>query len=272
MAPPPGRRRVPRSDGIDRAAGAGSSRPRSRRRATAGSHPSRRASCCSGLRRPVVPELVATDDEARRGCAHARLPRRREVGRGGRAQDRARRRRTRPPGRAGRSARPSADRHAGARPAALTGGVELLAGAVQDPVFGPLVAFGPGGVLAELIGEARSGSRPSPTSTPRSSSSPARPDGSSAGSAARRPPTPAPSSTSCTASAAWPRASGGRRARPQPRGRLAKRLRGGRRARAGRDTPARASAQGLVAPARAVSVSTPAALRACAEAGRYTRR
>jgi acetyl coenzyme A synthetase (ADP forming)-like protein len=33
-------------------------------------------------------------------------------------------------------------------------GVELLAGAVQDPVFGPLVAFGPGGVLAELIGEA----------------------------------------------------------------------------------------------------------------------
>ncbi len=34
-------------------------------------------------------------------------------------------------------------------------GVELLAGVVQDPVFGPLVAFGPGGVLAELIGEAR---------------------------------------------------------------------------------------------------------------------
>jgi hypothetical protein len=25
---------------------------------------------------------------------------------------------------------------------------------VQDPVFGPLVAFGPGGVMAELIGEA----------------------------------------------------------------------------------------------------------------------
>jgi acyl-CoA synthetase (NDP forming) len=30
----------------------------------------------------------------------------------------------------------------------------VLAGVVQDPVFGPLVAFGPGGVLAELIGEA----------------------------------------------------------------------------------------------------------------------
>ncbi|HEU5244321.1 MAG TPA: GNAT family N-acetyltransferase [Gaiellaceae bacterium] len=37
----------------------------------------------------------------------------------------------------------------------IRGGTELLAGAVQDPVFGPLVAFGPGGVLAELIGEAQ---------------------------------------------------------------------------------------------------------------------
>jgi acetyl coenzyme A synthetase (ADP forming)-like protein len=34
-------------------------------------------------------------------------------------------------------------------------GAELLAGIVQDPVFGPLVAFGPGGVFAELIGEAQ---------------------------------------------------------------------------------------------------------------------
>ena len=36
----------------------------------------------------------------------------------------------------------------------INGGTELLAGLVQDPVFGPLVAFGPGGVLAELIGQA----------------------------------------------------------------------------------------------------------------------
>ena len=35
----------------------------------------------------------------------------------------------------------------------IGGGVELLAGVVQDPLFGPLVAFGPGGVLAELIGD-----------------------------------------------------------------------------------------------------------------------
>jgi acetyl coenzyme A synthetase (ADP forming)-like protein len=34
----------------------------------------------------------------------------------------------------------------------LRGEAELLAGMVQDPVFGPLVAFGPGGVFAELIG------------------------------------------------------------------------------------------------------------------------
>jgi acetate---CoA ligase (ADP-forming) len=36
----------------------------------------------------------------------------------------------------------------------VPGGAELLAGVVEDPVFGPLVAFGPGGVFAELIGEA----------------------------------------------------------------------------------------------------------------------
>ena len=37
----------------------------------------------------------------------------------------------------------------------IDGFAEFLAGVVQDPVFGPLVAFGPGGVLAELIGEAQ---------------------------------------------------------------------------------------------------------------------
>ena len=34
------------------------------------------------------------------------------------------------------------------------GSAELLAGVVQDPLFGPLVALGPGGVFAELIGAA----------------------------------------------------------------------------------------------------------------------
>jgi acetate---CoA ligase (ADP-forming) len=36
----------------------------------------------------------------------------------------------------------------------IRGGVEVLVGAVQDPVFGPLIALGPGGTLAELIGDA----------------------------------------------------------------------------------------------------------------------
>ena len=37
----------------------------------------------------------------------------------------------------------------------VQGSAELLAGVVQDPTFGPLVAFGPGGIFAELIGEAQ---------------------------------------------------------------------------------------------------------------------
>jgi acetyl coenzyme A synthetase (ADP forming)-like protein len=36
----------------------------------------------------------------------------------------------------------------------LSSSAELLAGVVQDPLFGPLVALGPGGVFAELIGDA----------------------------------------------------------------------------------------------------------------------
>ena len=37
----------------------------------------------------------------------------------------------------------------------VSGGVEFLAGITNDPVFGPLIAFGPGGVAAELIGDVR---------------------------------------------------------------------------------------------------------------------
>ena len=32
-------------------------------------------------------------------------------------------------------------------------GVEMLAGAVRDPTFGPLVVFATGGITAELIGD-----------------------------------------------------------------------------------------------------------------------
>jgi acyl-CoA synthetase (NDP forming) len=35
----------------------------------------------------------------------------------------------------------------------LTGGVEMLIGVVQEPVFGPLVVFGLGGVATEVLGD-----------------------------------------------------------------------------------------------------------------------
>src|SRR5262249_60580421 len=48
----------------------------------------------------------------------------------------------------------------------VTMGAELLAGLVQDPVFGPVVAFGPGGVYAELIGSANFALAPIPDVDP----------------------------------------------------------------------------------------------------------
>src|SRR4030095_12187193 len=42
----------------------------------------------------------------------------------------------------------------------IRGGAELLVGVVQDPMFGPLVALGPGGVFAEVIGGACSRTAP----------------------------------------------------------------------------------------------------------------
>ena len=83
------------------------------------------------------------------GCPRSSRPRRRE--------------RTRPRPEASRSgwptSRPWRRQQRGSVPPVIVqpmvaGGAELLAGVVQDPVFGPLVAFGPGGVLAELVGDA----------------------------------------------------------------------------------------------------------------------
>ncbi len=42
----------------------------------------------------------------------------------------------------------------------VTGGAELLAGAVQDPVFGAVVALGPGGTSTELVGGANFATAP----------------------------------------------------------------------------------------------------------------
>ena len=92
---------------------------------------------------------------------------------------------------------------AGDRPAATSsGGAELLAGVVQDPVFGPLVAFGPGGVFAELIGDAAFRIAPltdvdAEELVARRQGRPAR----RAASAASRQPTPRRSPTSSTGSA-----------------------------------------------------------------------
>ena len=107
------------------------------------------------VRRPARPGARG-GERGRGGCrgGGVRLPGRRQVRGRGRAQDGDRRDRARPAGRGGRSRRGRANRRAGPRPADGRGGVELLAGVVQDPVFGPLVAFGPGGVFAELIGDA----------------------------------------------------------------------------------------------------------------------
>ena len=83
----------------------------------------------------------------------------------------------------------------------VTGGAELLAGVVQDPVFGPLVAFGPGGVLAELIGRGRLPDRAAHGRRRRGARhGAARPAGSCAASAARLRRTPPRSSTSSSGS------------------------------------------------------------------------
>ena len=41
----------------------------------------------------------------------------------------------------------------------LAGGVEVLVGVVQEPVFGPLVVFGLGGVATDVLGDHAPGSR-----------------------------------------------------------------------------------------------------------------
>ena len=173
-----------RRDGVRASTGSTRRRPRGRGRAALADvgrrlarRRTRRASCSR-------PTASRSSRARRRRRRTRRSPPPRELGfpavvktaDAGRAQDRDRRRRARPPRRGRRCARRSS--RIGAPVLVqpfLRGGAELLAGVVQDPVFGPLVAFGPGGVLAELIGDAGSGSRRSPTSTPRSSCPAARP-------------------------------------------------------------------------------------------------
>ena len=105
---------------------------------------------------------------SRGGCRIARLPRRREVRRGGAHK-------TETGGIALDLSSADAVRAATDRIGApvvvqpmIVGGTELLAGLVQDPVFGPLVAFGPVASSPSSSDRLPSGSRRSRTSMPES--------------------------------------------------------------------------------------------------------
>ena len=118
----------------------------------------------------------------------------------------------------------------------VEGGAELLAGVVQDPTFGPLVAFGPGGVLAELIGEAGFRIAPLTDADAEELLTRRRPACSSPATAEQHRPTGPRSPTSPPALEARRGPARGGRARPQSGDRGAGRLRRRRRARA-RATP-----------------------------------
>ena len=125
----------------------------------------------------------------------------------------------------------------------VRGGAELLAGVVQDPVFGPLVAFGPGGVLAEIIGDAQVRIAPLTDADAEELVL-----GGKAGRLVRGFRTAAvrrlgAGRRRAPALAARRGAARGRRARPQPGDRAARGLRRGRRARARDDAPRRRRAR-----------------------------
>ncbi len=48
----------------------------------------------------------------------------------------------------------------------ITGGIETIVGVVQEPVFGPVVVFGLGGVATEVLGDRVARLAPSPTPRP----------------------------------------------------------------------------------------------------------
>ena len=48
----------------------------------------------------------------------------------------------------------------------ITGGVETIVGVVQEPVFGPVVVFGLGGVATDVLGDHAARLAPSPAPTP----------------------------------------------------------------------------------------------------------
>ena len=227
--------RPPSSTGSTATCARGRRARRSSGRATAGSTPTQLARCSRPTASRSSPSgSRATAEDAVEAARRARLSGRREDG-GGRGC-------TRPSVggvaldlRDERQVRDAVERIGAPRdrPAvSSTGGVELLAGVVQDPVFGPLVAFGPGGVFAELIGDA--GFRLAPLTDVDADE---LVHGGKAGRLVAgfrgAPPADAGALADLVAPArpARRRDPRGRRARPQPGSRGAGRLRRGRRAR-----------------------------------------
>ena len=149
----------------------------------------------------------------------------------------------------------------------VSGGTELLAGLVQDPVFGPLVAFGPGGVLAELIGQASFRIAPLTDVDAEELVAAGKAGASFADSAeprrrtsrARRPRPPAVATRT-----GHP---GGRGARSQPGSRPSGRLCSRRRASAGRTPGGQPLAEELVAAVRVESPWARAGFYRCRRAG-----
>ena len=156
MAAPAGRHACPSSTASTARPRGASSTRRSPASTTPGSTRPQTRALLEAYGIPLVPERVAatpTRPSRRRASSASRSssrpppPARTRPRRGGVALDLARRGR-----RSARRSSGSARRCSSSRTS--RGGAELLAGVVQDPVFGPLVAFGPGGVFAELIGDA----------------------------------------------------------------------------------------------------------------------
>ena len=115
---------------------------------------------------PLVEErYAATPQAASLAATELRVPGRRQVRGGGRAQDGVGRRSRPPPRRRERRARSRADRWPRRCPVVHHRGRRAPAGAIEDPVFGPLVSFGPAGVSpSDRLTCSRW--RRSPTSTP----------------------------------------------------------------------------------------------------------
>ena len=89
----------------------------------------------------------------------------------------------------------------------VTGGVETIVGVAQDPVFGPLVIFGLGGVATDVLGDHAARLAPLTDTDAAQMIGELRSAQLLAGYRGKRPPIPAAWPTSCCVCRAWPRTS-----------------------------------------------------------------